>query len=71
MLTKTITAVSALLLLGSASVAFASTDVLRETQLDFAQDGAPFVETIAKPRPAINNWGPALHDSGAVNAADY
>jgi len=68
MLTKTMTAVSAMLILGSASVAFASTDVLRETQLD---DNAPFVETIAKPQPAISNWGAALHDSGTVNPAEY
>ena len=68
MLTKTITAVSALLILGSASVAFASSDVLRENQLD---ESAPFVETIANPQPAISHWGAALQDNGAVNAADY
>jgi hypothetical protein len=67
MFTKTVTAVSALLIFGSASVAFASTD-LRETQLDF---DAPFVEMIAKPLPTANNWGVVQHDSGTVNPADY
>ena len=68
MFTKTKIALSALIVLGTASAAFAQTDLLRENQID---DGSVIVETVVQPRPAAHVWVDQQLDRGTVNAADY